>query len=111
MGEGKRSQCERGKEFFLPSPIGRRVGDEGLARKKEPNPPLSIGRFLIRWDQVLCYLAQNILRIIQDLIVIESQHAETLAKYVSIANLVVLPLPIRVVGRAITFHYQTRLRQ
>src|SRR2546425_8826204 len=41
----------------------------------------------IRWDQVLCYLAQNILRVIEDLIVTESQHAETLAKHVCIANL------------------------
>ena len=45
---------------------------------------------------------------IEDLIVTEPQHAETLAKHVRIANLVVLPLPVRVVGRAITFHYQTR---
>ena len=29
-----------------------------------------------------------------------------LAKHVRIANLVVLPLPVRVVGRAITFPYQ-----
>src|SRR5207245_9055452 len=76
--------------------------------RKNPNPPLSIGRFLTERDQVLCYLAQNILRIIEDLIVSESQHAETLAKHVRIANLVVLPLLVRVVGRAITFHYQTR---
>src|SRR5437867_10923864 len=87
VGEGKRSQCERGKEFFLPSPTGRRVGDEGLARKKEPNPPLSTGGLLIRWDQVLCYLVQNILRVIEYLIVTESQHAETLAEHVRIANL------------------------
>ncbi len=39
--------------------------------------------------------------------VTKSQHAETLAKHVRIANLVVLPLTVRVVGRAITFHYQT----
>src|SRR5712691_1251400 len=101
------TSVDRTPRFLRPSPTGRRVGDEGLARKKEPNPPLSMGRFLIRWDQVLCYLAQNILRIIEDLIVTESQHAETLAKHVRIANLVVLPLPVRVVGRAITFHYQT----
>ena len=62
---------------------------------------------MIRWDQVLCYLVQNILRVIEYLIVTESQHAETLAEHVCIANLVVLPLPVRVVGRAITFHHQT----
>lgn len=62
---------------------------------------------MIQWDQVLGDLAQNILRVIQNLIVAESQHAETLANHVCIANLVVLPLLVRVVSRAITFDYQT----
>src|SRR5438093_13528410 len=87
---------------FLPSPTGRRVGDEGLARKKEPNPPLSTGVLLIRWDQVLCYLVQNILRVIEDLIVTESQHVETLAEHIRIAKLVVLSWLVTVVLRAIT---------
>jgi len=106
-GRGVNIPMWRRKRVFSPFSHWEKGRGWGLSEKERtPNPPLSTQGLPIRWDQVLCYLAQNSLRVIEDLIVTESQHAETLAKHVRSANLVVLPLPVRVVGRAVTFSYQ-----
>ena len=58
---------------------------------------------------MLRYLLQNGPSIIQDLIVRESQHADTLLDHIGVAVSVVMPLLVSFMHRAVTLNDQTRL--